>query len=289
MRIRCIFNSKVLRSVKCMTAGILVLSMVAGFTGCQQNSSSQTSNQTGQGTSQTGQASNQTGQGTSQTGQNSNQSGQGASQSVQDGAAAQNSDLKSTSSGSKILVAYFSYFDNTESDKINSKTYADAMSSASVTIVNGKRYGNNDIVADIIRQQTGADVFAILTEQQYSPDYDGGIVSQAREDGKNKTRPALSSHITNLDQYDTVILLYPIWWYDMPMAVYTFFDEYNFAGKTIAPVATSGGSGLVDTVNSIKSLEPDAKVTEGLAISQTDVVNSGSAISSWLNKIGINR
>lgn len=283
MQIRDIFNNKILRSVKCMTAGILVLSMVAGFTGCQQNSSSQTSNQqSGQGTSQSGLASNQSGQGTSQTGQNSNQS-------VQDGTAAQNSDLKSGGSGSKILVAYFSYFDNTESDKINSKTYADAMSSASVTIVNGKRYGNNDIVADIIRQQTGADVFAILTEQQYSPDYDGGIVSQAREDGKNKTRPALSSHISNLDQYDTVILLYPIWWYDMPMAVYTFFDEYNFAGKTIAPVATSGGSGLVDTVNSIKSLEPDAKVTEGLAISQTDVVNSGSAISSWLNKIGINR
>lgn len=281
MRIRDMFSNKMLRSIKCVTAGILVLSMVAGFTGCQQNSSSQASNQA------SGQNSNQSG--VSQTGQASNQSVQGSSQSGQDGTSVQNPDLKSTSSGSKILVAYFSYFDNTESDKINSKTYADAMSSASVTVVNGKRYGNNDIVADIIRQQTGADVFAILTEQQYSPDYDGGIVSQAREDGKNKIRPALSSHISNLDQYDTVILLYPIWWYDMPMAVYTFFDEYNFAGKTIAPVATSGGSGLVDTVNSIKSLEPDAKVTEGLAISQTDVVNSGSAISGWLKKIGINR
>lgn len=281
MSIRDIFNKKILRSIKGMTAGILVLSMVAGFTGCQQNSSSQASNQA------SWQNSNQSG--VSQTGQASNQSVQGSSQSGQDGTSVQNPDLKSTSSGSKILVAYFSYFDNTESDKINSKTYADAMSSASVTVVNGKRYGNNDIVADIIRQQTGADVFAILTEQQYSPDYDGGIVSQAREDGKNKIRPALSSHIANLDQYDTVILLYPIWWYDMPMAVYTFFDEYNFAGKTIAPVATSGGSGLVDTVNSIKNLEPDAKVTEGLAISQTDVVNSGSAISGWLKKIGINR
>ncbi len=193
----------------------------------------------------------------------------------------------SENGGSHILVAYFSYFDNTESDKINSKTYADALSSASVTIVDGERKGNNDIVADYLKQQTGADVFSILTEQQYSPDYDGGVVEQARTDGRNKTRPALASHITNIDQYDTVIVLFPTWWYDMPMALYTFFDEYDFSGKTIAPVATSGGSGLVDTVNTIKQLEPNATVTEGLSIMQNEVAGSASDIAAWLTKVGI--
>ena len=187
----------------------------------------------------------------------------------------------------KILVAYFSYFDNTDSEKINSKKYADSMASASVTVVDGKRYGNNDIVADIIKQQTGADVFSILTAQQYSPAYDDGIVEQARTDGQNKVKPELASHISNIDQYDTIIVLFPTWWYDMPMAMYTFFDEYDLSGKTIAPVATSGGSGLVDTVNTIKKLEPDATVTEGLAIYQTEVVNAGSAVAEWLNKVGI--
>lgn len=187
----------------------------------------------------------------------------------------------------KILVAYFSYFDNTDSEKINSKKYADSMASASVTVVDGKRYGNNDIVADIIKQQTGADVFSILTAQQYTPDYDDGIVEQARTDGQNKDKPELASHIVNIEQYDTIIILFPTWWYDMPMAMYTFFDEYDLSGKTIAPVATSGGSGLVDTVDTIKKLEPNATVTEGLAIYQTDVVNSGTAIAEWLGKVGI--
>lgn len=126
-----------------------------------------------------------------------------------------------------------------------------------------------------------------MTAQQYSPDYDDGIVEQARTDGQNKDKPELASHIVNIEQYDTIIILFPTWWYDMPMAMYTFFDEYDLSGKTIAPVATSGGSGLVDTVDTIKKLEPNATVTEGLAIYQTDVVNSGTAIAEWLGKVGI--
>lgn len=195
----------------------------------------------------------------------------------------------SDNGNSKILIAYFSYFDNTDSQNITSKKYADAMSSASVTTLNGQKYGNNDVVADILKQKTGADVFSIITSQQYSPDYDGGIVEQAQIDARNKTRPELASHISNIDQYDTIILLYPIWWYDMPMAVYTFFDEYDFSGKTIAPIVTSDGSGLLNTVSSIKNLEPNANVTEGLAIYQTNVANSSNEISEWLNKIGITK
>lgn len=194
-------------------------------------------------------------------------------------------------SSNHILVAYFSYFDNTDNtdgENIMSNQYADAMASASVTVVDGKRRGNNDIVADMLKEQTGADVFSILTKEQYSPDYDGGFVQQALEDGKNQLRPELASEITNLDQYDTVILLFPTWWYDMPMAVYTFLDQYDFSGKTIAPVATSGGSGLVDTVAAIKKAEPQATVTEGLAIAQESVVDAAPDISSWLAKTGIN-
>lgn len=192
-------------------------------------------------------------------------------------------------SSSKVLIAYFSYFDNTDGEKINSKQYADAMASCSVTVVDGKRRGNNDIVADMLAEQTGADQFSILTSQKYSPDYDGGVVSQAQIDGKNKVKPELASHISNLDQYDTVILLFPTWWYDMPMAVYTFLDEYDLSGKTIAPIATSGGSGLVDTVAAIKKEEPGANVTDGLAIYQDDITKADPGISAWLSKIGISK
>ena len=208
---------------------------------------------------------------------------------LSDQTAAQTEFKGNDNSGSKTLIVSFSYFDNTDSDSINSKRYADSMSSASVTVIDGKRNGNNDVVADILKDKTGADVFQIITKQQYSPNYDDGIVEQARTDGQNKVKPELASHIANIDSYDTFIIVYPIWWYDMPMAMYTFFDEYDFSGKTIAPVVTSGGSGLMNTVNSIKNLEPKATVTDGLAIYQTDVADCESDVTQWLDKVGISR
>lgn len=259
---------KISKTIKKSLACILTASAVLGLTACGNTSTS----------SGTNTSSNTVAQSQFNTSNGSNTTSDNNS----------SADGSSNNGNSHILIAYFSYFDNTDSDKINSKIYADALCSASVTMVNGKRKGNNDVIADYLKQQTGADVFSILTEQQYSPDYDGGVVEQARADGKNKVKPALASHIANIDQYDTIIVLYPIWWYDMPMAMYTFFDEYNFTDKTIAPVVTSGGSGLVDTVKTIKQLEPDANVTEGLAIMQDKVADAGSDISAWLTKNGIN-
>jgi len=187
----------------------------------------------------------------------------------------------------RILVVCFSYFDNTDGENITSQQYADALSSASVTVVDGKRRGNNDVVADTIRAQTGADLFSIRTEEPYPSDYDGGFVQQMLQDNKDHRQPVLASQTPDLSQYDTVVLLYPIWWYDLPMAVYAFLDAYDLSGKTVAPVATSGGSGLVDTVSAIRKAEPGATVKAGLAIRAEDAASCGPAVASWLTQTGI--
>ena len=71
------------------------------------------------------------------------------------------------------------------------------------------------------------------------------------------------------------------------MILYTFFDSYDLSGKTIAPFCTSGGSGLSDTVNTIKSLEPNATVTDGLHIGSGSSSNPDHAVSAWLSEIGL--
>ena len=73
----------------------------------------------------------------------------------------------------------------------------------------------------------------------------------------------------------------------MPMILYTFFDTYDLSGKTIAPFCTSGGSGLSNTVNEMKELEPNAIVTDGLHIGREASSSPDDAVSQWLNEIGV--
>ena len=69
----------------------------------------------------------------------------------------------------------------------------------------------------------------------------------------------------------------------MPMILYTFFDFYDFSGKTIIPFNTHGGSGFSDTRDSIRELEPDATVEDGLSISRNDIQDAEQEIIDWVN------
>lgn len=73
------------------------------------------------------------------------------------------------------------------------------------------------------------------------------------------------------------------------MILYTFFETYDLSGKTIAPFCTSGGSGLSNTVNTIKNLEPNATVTAGLSIGSGPSANPDNAVSKWLGELGFAR
>ena len=161
-----------------------------------------------------------------------------------------------TASGGKALVVYFSWSGNTEN------------------------------VANAIADQTGADVFEIVPEEAYIDDYDA-LLDIATEEKESGARPAIAGSIEDIAQYDVIYVGYPNWWSDMPMILYTFFDSYDLSGKTIAPFCTSGGSGLSGTVSSIKELEPDANVLEGLHIGSSSASNPDSAVSDWLGSLGL--
>ena len=121
--------------------------------------------------------------------------------------------------------------------------------------------GNTENVAKSIQSQTDSDIFEIVPATPYSDDYDT-VVDLAQEEQRSKARPAISGTIKNIADYDVIYVGFPNWWGDMPMILYTFFDTYDLSSKTIALFCTSGGSGLSGTVNEVKSLEPNATVTE---------------------------
>ena len=146
--------------------------------------------------------------------------------------------------------------------------------------------GNTENVAKSVQSQTDSDIFEIVPATSYRDDYDT-VLDVAQEEQKENARPAISGSIENIDQYDVVYVGFPNWWGDMPMILYTFFDTYDLSGKTIAPFCTSGGSGLSGTVNEIKSLEPDASVTEGLHIGSSSSSEPDDAVSQWLNDTGL--
>ena len=146
--------------------------------------------------------------------------------------------------------------------------------------------GNTEKVAKSIQSQTGSDIFEIVPETPYSDDYDT-VVDQAKDEQRKDARPAIRDSITNMDSYDTVYVGFPNWWGDMPMILYTFFDNYDLSRKNIALFCTSGGSGLSDTVNEVKNLEPNANVTDGLHIGSSAASDPDEAVKSWLDDIGL--
>jgi flavodoxin len=80
---------------------------------------------------------------------------------------------------------------------------------------------------------------------------------------------------------------YPTWWYDLPQVMYSFFDEYDFSGKTIVPFNSANGSQFSGTIGTIQKLEPDATViTDGLSVHQNDVGNAKSEVQEWLKGLG---
>ena len=126
--------------------------------------------------------------------------------------------------------------------------------------------GNNEVIVGKIKEQLpDADVFQIETVKKYSPDY-MVCIEEAKEELRAKARPELTAQVENMDQYDTIILGYPNWWGLPPMAVFTFLESYNFAGKKIVPFCSHEGSGLGGSIRQIKMAVPDANLTAGVAI-----------------------
>lgn len=178
-----------------------------------------------------------------------------------------------------ILIAYFSV---PESDG------TDAVAGASrVVTEDGQVLGNNEYIARLIQQETGGELFAIETVQEYPGSHDA-LLEFAYNEMTDNARPELASQIKNLDNYDTIFLGYPNWNSDLPMPLYTFLEEYDFSGKTIIPFTTHGGSGFSRTIDTIQELQPNAQVVrDGLSISRNNVPQAQSDVADWVSGLNL--
>ena len=112
--------------------------------------------------------------------------------------------------------------------------------------------GNTSIVAKMIADKTGADLFEIkLANDTYPASYTA-LTKAAQQEKRANARPEVAGKVSNFDDYGTVFIGCPNWWGDLPMAVYTFMEQYDWSGKKVAPFVTHEGSGLSSIPSSIK-------------------------------------
>lgn len=179
-----------------------------------------------------------------------------------------------------ILIAYFTMPENVDTSGV------DSVAGASVVVRDGQALGNTEFMAGVIQNAVGGELFQIETVQQYPLEHEP-LVDLAAEEQDAGARPELSSHIEDPSQYDVIFLGYPNWWGDMPQALYTFLEEYDFSGKTIIPFCPHGGSGFSRTISTIAELQPGANVVEqGLSISRNSVTDAQSDVENWVAGLG---
>lgn len=149
--------------------------------------------------------------------------------------------------------------------------------------------GNTSIVAEMIAEQTGGDIFEIKPVNEYPTEYEP-CTEVAKEEKEANARPEIKENKSAAD-YDVVFIGYPIWWGDAPMPVYTWIDKQQWQGKTVIPFCTHEGSGLSDTERLIGRACKGAKVGEGFELTGTTAqkrqAEAKKAVEKWLKEIGM--
>lgn len=149
--------------------------------------------------------------------------------------------------GKRILVAYFSWGGNTRK------------------------------LAQSIHKQVGGDIVEIRPVNPYPEGYKD-TVKMAKQEYDKELLPAINVSQLNMNDYDTIILGYPIWYYREPLVISSFLQQHDLAGKTILPFATSGGSTIEESVPHLKKYAAKAKIGEPL------LANDTSLVEPWLKR-----
>lgn len=165
---------------------------------------------------------------------------------------------ESDNGGKKILIAYFSATNNTES------------------------------IANHLNNILDADLYEIVPETPYTSDdlnYNDSSSRSSREMNDADARPAISGSVENMEQYDIIFLGYPIWWGEAPRIISTFLDSYDFSGKTIVPFCTSASSPMGSSAENLQALADSAVWLEGRRFSGGA---AASDVQSWVDGLDLN-
>ena len=174
------------------------------------------------------------------------------------------------------LIVYFTRVGNTDFEPD-----VDAVSSASLMEDNGTLIGNAQLLSEMIANATGFDTYAIKVKDLYSSSYDD-TVSEANEENKSGTIRELDGELPDLEAYDSIFLVYPLWWWTLPQPVKTFLTETDLTGKTLYSVVTHGGSKFGHAAEDTAELTAATISSNALEGYDDDVTKAAPKVTAWL-------
>lgn len=142
-------------------------------------------------------------------------------------------------------------------------------------------------VAKKLAKASEADLFEIKPVVPYTSADLNWMDQKSRSSVEMKdpaSRPEIAEKVANIEEYDTVFIGFPIWWYVAPTIINTFLESYDFSGKTIVPFATSGGSGMGKTNERLKPSCPGAIIKQGRLLNGS---LSDSALKKWIDNLNL--
>ena len=167
----------------------------------------------------------------------------------------------------KILTIYFSSA-NTVDATSSATPYFDGVAST-------------EYLAQYINKKVGGDIAKLTPVKDYPESYNA-TADAAKKETDSNARPEFQKLEVNPEDYDVIFVGYPMWWYTLPMIMYTFFDTYDFSGKTVIPFNTHEGSGDGGTYDEIRDFEPNATVLEGFNVRGGKADKADSDLDEWL-------
>lgn len=147
--------------------------------------------------------------------------------------------------------------------------------------------GTTAKVAKTLAKATGADIFEVVPKVAYTKadlDWTNKNSRSTVEMNNPSSRPEIESKCDSMNEYDTIFVGFPIWWYVAPTIINTFLESYDLAKKTIIPFATSGGSGMGKTNENLAPSCTGAKLLEGKVFSSRV---SEKELIAWVRGLGL--
>lgn len=147
--------------------------------------------------------------------------------------------------------------------------------------------GTTAAVAKTLSEAAGADLYEIKPQTRYTRadlNWQDKKSRSSVEMNDKSFRPSLADRDAHVEDYDTIFLGFPIWWYTAPTVINTFLESYDFTGKTIILFSTSGGSGLGKSADDLTPSAPGAVIRDGKLLNGRQ---SKEALAAWANNLSV--
>ena len=190
--------------------------------------------------------------------------------------------------GMNALIVCFTRVGNTDfAPDVDAVSSASLMIDAERAQTSGKvesLVGNSELLAEMVSNATGFDIYDIRVKDLYSSSYND-TVAEADEEMKSGKIRELEGALPDVTEYDSIILVYPLWWWTLPQPVQTFLKEVDLSGKTLYSVVTHGGSKFGNALADMEQFTTAAVSQNALEVYDDDVTKAAPKVAAWLRSL----